>query len=84
MTMNVASSDDVSVDDVLRGIDGEHWYGDGPPIWRHGRNDRPAVTSEEAFRSRGERWRTAPSPGAIRDCGHCSRDKRWNLPSRST
>lgn len=51
-TMRVASSDLMSVDDALRGIGGERWHSDGPPAWRQGRNDRPAVTSEEARRQR--------------------------------
>jgi len=42
----------ITVDDVLRGLGGERWYRDGPPAWRQTRNDRPAMTSEDARRQR--------------------------------
>ena len=33
---------------VLRGADGERWFGDGPPLWTQGRKDRPAKTLRQA------------------------------------
>ena len=32
----------------LGGPDVERWYGDGPPRWRQGRGNQPAMTSDEA------------------------------------
>jgi len=41
-------SDTLAIRNCLGGPDVERWYGDGPPHWRQGRGNRPAMTSDEA------------------------------------
>jgi hypothetical protein len=42
------SSDTLAIRKCLGGPDVERCYGDGPPHWRQGRGNRPAMTSDEA------------------------------------
>ncbi len=42
-----------TIEQILSSEGGRRFFGDGPPSWRQGRNDRPAKTSELAVRERG-------------------------------
>lgn len=46
-------SDTLAIRNCLADPDAERWYGDGPPHWRQGRGNRPAMTSDEARAQRG-------------------------------